>query len=287
VSLEPLIPFIQIPDWELIPKGFFGGTFPPAPFSFKPFGTLVAVGVYVGAWLSLRHGRRRGLDDRVLMSFMVWIGAGGFLGGHVFDTLFYFPERVLADPFSLLRVWEGLSSFGGFAGAALGLLAWRRRTGELALPYADVVASCFPVGWWFGRLGCSVAHDHPGIPSQIWLAVRYPDGGRLDLGFLEMLLVIPLALSFLWLQRKPRRWGFFLGISCMAYAPVRFGLDFLRIRQGELADIRYLSLTPAQWATFALFTVGAVLFHRSRSESTELLEPPDSDEPDEPVTPES
>ena len=53
---EPRMPFIQIPDWVLIPQGFFGGTFPPAPFSFKPFGTLVAVGVYVGAWLALRHG---------------------------------------------------------------------------------------------------------------------------------------------------------------------------------------------------------------------------------------
>jgi len=264
MSLEPRIPFIQLPDWELIPKGFFGGTFPPAPFSFKPFGTLVAIGVYVGAWLMLKHGRRRGLDEKKLMSFMMWVGGSGFVGGHVFDTLFYFPERVLADPLSLVRLWEGLSSFGGFAGAFIGLLIWRRRHGVPSLHYADVVASCFPVGWWFGRLGCTFAHDHPGIESQSWLAVRYPDGARFDLGFIEMLLTVPLALTFLWLQRKPRPWGFYLGVMCMAYTPVRFGLDFLRMRQGAVADARYLGLTPAQWGCFLLFTAGAVVWVRSR-----------------------
>jgi phosphatidylglycerol:prolipoprotein diacylglycerol transferase len=261
---EPRIPFIQIPDFELIPKGFIGGTFPPAPFSFKPFGTLVAIGVYIGAWLILRHGRRRGLDEKKLMSFMMWVGGVGFLGGHVFDTLFYFPERVIADPFSLIRLWEGLSSFGGFAGATIGLLLWRLLNKEPTLRYADVVASCFPVGWWFGRLGCSVAHDHPGLESNIWLAVRYPDGGRLDLGLLEMLLTIPLAITFLVLQRKPRPWGFFLGSMCVAYSPIRFGLDFLRIRQGVTADVRYFGLTPAQWGCFLLFAAGAVLLIRSR-----------------------
>lgn len=261
---EPRIPFIQIPDWELIPQGFFGGTFPPAPFSFKPFGTLVAVGVYVGAWLALRHGRRRGLDEKKLMSFMLWVGGMGFFGGHFFDTLFYFPERVVADPLSLFRVWEGLSSFGGFAGATIGLVVWRAINKEPALFYADVVASCFPVGWVFGRMGCAVAHDHPGIHSQLWIAVRYPDGGRLDLGLIEMVLTLPLALTFLQLQRQPRPWGFFLGSMCVAYAPIRFGLDFLRMRVGATADARYLHLTPAQWGAFLLLGAGAVVWLRSR-----------------------
>ena len=277
---EPRIPFIQIPDWVLIPQGFFGGTFPPAPFSFKPFGTLVAVGVYVGAWLALRHGRRRGLDEKRLMSFMLWVGGLGFFGGHFFDTIFYFPERVLADPLSLFRVWEGLSSFGGFAGATIGLLVWRRLHREPALHYADVVASCFPVGWWFGRLGCTVAHDHPGLHSDLWFAVRYPDGGRLDLGLFEMLLTLPLAVTFLVLQRRERPWGFFLGSMCAVYAPIRFGLDFLRMRVGETADARYFHLTPAQWGSFLLFGAGVVIWSRARSEPASEPESTEDEEPD-------
>ena len=34
----------------------------------------------------------------------------------------------------------------------------------------------------FGRMGCSIAHDHPGLESDLWFAVQYPHGGRFDLG---------------------------------------------------------------------------------------------------------
>jgi len=279
MTLAPLIPYIQIPEFVLIPAGTFGGTFPPAPLSLKPFGSLVAVGVYIASWLAIRHAKRRGLDPQVLISFMIWVGGAGFVGGHVFDTLFYFPERVMADPLSLIRVWEGLSSFGGFLGATIGLMLWKWRFKLAALPYADVVASTFPLGWVFGRAGCSVAHDHPGLRSDLWLAVQYPDGGRFDLGLYEMLLTIPLAVAFLLLQRSPRPWGFYLGVMCVAYSPTRFALDFLRIRQGEIADARYFALTPAQWFSFLLLGAGVVvLFRALKREETEPLEP---------VTPES
>lgn len=259
MTLAPLIPYVQIPDLVLLSRGALGGDFPPAPFSFKPFGTLVALGVYVGAWLALRQARKVGLDQKRTMSFLMWVAGIGFLGAHVFDTLFYFPERVAADPLSVLRIWEGLSSFGGFLGAVIGLFVWKWRYRVPALPHADMCASAFPVAWVFGRTGCAVAHDHPGLPSELWLAVQYPDGGRFDLGLYEMVLTIPIAIAFLLLRRKPRPWGFYLGLFAVAYAPSRFALDFLRIREGVVADARYFALTPAQWACFALLAAGIAL----------------------------
>ncbi|MEB2311611.1 MAG: prolipoprotein diacylglyceryl transferase [Sorangiineae bacterium] len=261
---EPLIPFIQIPDLVLIPQGRFGSGFPPVPFSIKPFGTLVAIAVYLGAYLAIREGKRRGLSERALTSFIFWVVVAGFVGGHVLDTLFYYPGRVLSDPASLLRLWDGLSSFGGFIGALCGVMLWKWRYRVGVLPYADVVASAFPAAWVFGRAGCAVAHDHPGLRSAAWFAVQYPDGGRFDLGLYEMLLTIPLAIVFLLLRRKPRPWGFYLAVMSIAYAPVRFGLDFLRARDVEVPDERYLGLTPAQWACFGLLAVGVTLLLRAR-----------------------
>jgi phosphatidylglycerol:prolipoprotein diacylglycerol transferase len=267
--MTPLIPYIQIPDFELIPAGTFGN-FPPVPISLKPFGTLVALGVYLSAYLAVRQAKRVGLDEKVMVTFMIWVGAAGFIGGHMFDTLFYYPERIAHDPLSLFKLWEGLSSFGGFIGASLGVLIWKWRFRVTALPYMDVMASSFPVGWVFGRSGCAVAHDHPGIYSDLWFAVRYPDGGRLDLGLYEMLLTVPLMVAFLLLRRKPRPWGFYLGVMCIAYAPTRFALDFLRIRQGPTADVRYFALTPAQWACFLLLTAGVIVLVRALGSSAEL-----------------
>lgn len=263
----PAIPYLQIPELVLIPRGFFG-SFPASPFSIKPFGTLVAIGVYVGSVLTTRLGKRLGLDERVLGSFVAWVVGCGFLGGHMLDVIFYYPGQVLRDPLSLFRIWEGLSSFGGFSGAVIGGFLWKWRYKADMLPYADVIASSFPAGWVFGRLGCSVAHDHPGLASDLWFAVKYPGGGRFDLGLYEMFLTIPLALAILWLRRKPRPWGFYVGAIALAYAPVRFALDFLRVAEpitennGLVAavDPRYAGLTPAQWACFGLLALGAYFF---------------------------
>lgn len=263
----PAIPYLHLPELTIIPKGVLGG-FPPSDFSIKPFGTLVAIGVYVGSLLATRQGKRLGLHERVLTSFVAWVVGFGFLGGHMLDVIFYYPGQVLRDPLSLFRIWEGLSSFGGFSGAVIGGFLWKWRYKADILPYADVIASSFPAAWVFGRSGCSVAHDHPGLASNAWFAVQYPGGGRFDLGLYEMLLTIPLALAFLWLRRKPRPWGFYVGAIAIAYAPVRFALDFLRVGEpiaetGNLVaavDPRYAGLTPAQWACFGLLGLGLFFF---------------------------
>lgn len=260
----PFIPYVTLPELTLLPAGVFGD-FPTVPLSLKPFGMLVATGVYLASFLTLRRARRVGLDERVMTSFIVWVVGVGFIGGHVFDILFYYPQRLIDDPLSLLRIWDGLSSFGGFAGAVIGMLLWRQRHGVAVLPYADNVVALFPLGWMFGRMGCAAVHDHPGVLSESWLAVQYPGGARYDLGFLELLFVIPLAVAFLLLGRRARPWGFFSALACLCYAPVRFSLDFLRERAAVPGDVhgaidpRYFELTPAQWECFLLFGFGVWL----------------------------
>jgi phosphatidylglycerol:prolipoprotein diacylglycerol transferase len=278
----PLIPYITLPELTLLPAGVFG-SFPPAPISLKPFGMLVATGVYLASYLTLRRARRIGLDERVMMSFIMWIIGFGFIGGHVFDLIFYYPQRLLDDPWSLLRLWDGLSSFGGFTGGCIAMVIWRYRHGVSVLPYADNMMALFPVGWAFGRAGCATAHDHPGLLSDSWLAVQYPGGGRYDLGLLELLLVLPLAVAFLVLGRKPRPWGFFLALGCIFYAPLRFGLDFLREREAVPGDVhgaidpRYGYLTPAQWECFAVLALGVLLLRHvlaAQSRGEGLEKPP-------------
>jgi phosphatidylglycerol:prolipoprotein diacylglycerol transferase len=260
----PLIPYKTLPELTLVPARLFHG-FPPIPISIKPFGALVAIGVYLGAYLTIQRARRIGLDERATGSFITHVVGYGFIGGHVLDELFYYPQRLVDDPLSIFKLWDGLSSFGGFTGAVIGMLIWRTRLRVPVLPYADNVMSMLPVGWVFGRAGCATAHDHPGLRSDAWLAVQYPGGGRFDLGLLEMLLTVPLMLAFLWLARKPRPWGFFSALACISYAPLRFALDFLREHDAVPGDLhgaidpRYFYLTPAQWECFAMLGFGVFL----------------------------
>jgi phosphatidylglycerol:prolipoprotein diacylglycerol transferase len=193
-------------------------------------------------------------------------------------------------------LWSGLSSFGGFFGAIAGAVGWkylelkkvfsigewslarpvRRAQPMPILGFCDVVLAVFPIAWSFGRAGCAVVHDHPGIRAarDAWLAVAYGPGPvesywfialrhgrepRYDLGFLEMLFAIVMSIAFAATWRRCRADGWYVVAACVLYAPVRFFLDFLRLDDAQGGDLRYWSLTPAQWACIALAVFGAGL----------------------------
>ena len=300
--LDPRIPYFTIPELPIIPgSGTFDG------ITIKPFGALVALGVYLGWRVASRQARRLGFDDEVFGSFVAWVVGGGFIGGHVFDVILYHSSQVTNQPpleafIAIVAVWRSQASFGGFMGAIIGLYAWKRRYHVTKiLPYADTVASGFPLGWAFGRTGCSVAHDHPGMLSNAWFAVKDYGGpglpARFDLGLIEMVLTVPLALSFLYLMRKPRPFGFYLGWMATVYAPERFMLDFLRARDkargvGDI-DPRHFGLTPAQWLCVALLLIGIYFLRRAyraqalgetpRYDEDKADETDDAPEPDAPV----
>ena len=280
---EPLIPYITLPE---IPLGFLlhipllGQLFDPAkPPSIKPFGTLVALGVYIGSVITMHRARERGLDTKKMNEFIFWVVAAGFVGGHMLDAIFYHPQRVLRDPTYLFMLWDGLSSYGGFIGAICGLVAYKLVKREKVLEYADVVVATFPIAWVFGRAGCTVVHDHPGRLSDAWFAVRYPMGsgfvGRFDLGLYELVLTIPLAVIVTLVYRRGRKpAGYFIGLVCVAYAPVRFVLDFFREQEtgGMLGgDPRYGGLTPAQWACFGLLGIGLYFMRAAMKRGLEPL----------------
>jgi phosphatidylglycerol:prolipoprotein diacylglycerol transferase len=80
-----------------------------------------------------------------------------------------------------------------------------------------------------------------------------------------------------------------LGFAFVAYAPVRFVLDFLRVPEGDpnfpgASDPRYAGLTPAQWACFLALGYGAYLLKGSIGKPYVRTAPaaPDEPRPDEP-----
>jgi phosphatidylglycerol:prolipoprotein diacylglycerol transferase len=309
---SPLIPYVEAPK---IPLSFLqhvpilgdriDASDPPA---IHLFGVLVVTAISVGVLQSTQRAIERGLDPKPMNDFLFWVTAFGLVISHMFDALLYYPERVAANPLFLIQIWGGLSSYGGFLGAAVGAVAWRYYRKNPVMEYVDIAASVMPLAWVFGRLGCTFAHDHPGALSNAWFAVRFPakhlaEGfeGRYDLGLIEMVLTIPLAAIcwILWRRNPYRPIGFFIGLILACYAPVRFVLDFLRVAPGDpvfkgIVDPRYGGLTPAQWSCFVALAGGLWLLHWSRGKEyvrtaipdpeldSEADEDDDDDEDDEP-----
>ncbi len=303
-----MIPYIHVPDLKI------------GPLTLHPFGLLVATGVILGTYLATRRARQRGLELEKLNSFITWMLVGGFLGGHMLDQVFYHWPEFVKRPWSIFLLYEGLSSFGGFIGALIGIVLWKYfeavpigripflgfaipkfRKRELAmpiLPFADLILSVFPVAWAFGRSGCSVVHDHPGMradpgtmfavafgrPERIQkivsvgtgdLELRWGNAPQFDLGLLELMFTVILALMLALTWHKKLTTGSYVAVTSLTYAPVRFAMDFLRVRDVDQADPRYGALTPAQWSCVALFMFGLVMVARVRQLKKSGVDPMD------------
>lgn len=248
------------------------------PITVYAFGLIVASAFAVGLELGRRRVRALALDPGIGEGLARWAVVGGFIGAHLFSVLLYFPEKVAANPWHLLKFWEDISSFGGIFGGLMAIALYLRyRAPPTSVAdrwrYLDVAAYVFPVSLLIGRVACSLAHDHPGRVTSFPLAIslrtaaaqdylmnEYHGPGALpppavlahlgfhDLGLYELIylsvIVVPLTIV---LGRQRRRPAFFVLLFIALYMPVRFGLDVLRV-----ADARYLGLTPAQWAALAL-----------------------------------
>jgi phosphatidylglycerol---prolipoprotein diacylglyceryl transferase len=250
---------------------WFDINIPSIPFpiigklTIHTFGILVATGILVGLKLTKNRGRELGLVDENVDSMVTWSLAFGFVLAHLFDVFAYQSFGTRPRLVDILNPTSGFSSFGGFSGALIGLFVWCRRHRQPVMPYADSLAYGLATGWMFGRLGCFTAHDHPGRHTSFFLAVQYPDGARHDLGLYEALWAAAIALLFAYLRRRKKQpLGTYVTILTLAYAPVRFFLDFLRATDVHDPDPRYFGLTPAQWGCILVLFAGLGLLQWMR-----------------------
>lgn len=247
MTASGVLPYYHVPVFEI------------GPIPIDPWATLVCIGFLVGMEVARARAIRLGLDVRDVVDGLVFTVGSGFVVGHLVHVLAYHPERLREEGLiTLLRVWGGFSSMGGFLGAVVGSVVFYRLIRKRPFwLHADTIAYGFPFGWTLGRTGCALVHDHIGKPSRFFLAVDFPElGPRHDLGLYEALYTLGVAILFWRLGRRNRTPGFFTATWCLLYAPARFLLDFLRSTDLDFSDRRYAGLTPAQYGCILLFLAG-------------------------------
>ena len=230
----------------------------------QPFALLVSAGVLVAHFLLLARAHRLALSRAWAAELSLTMAVCGFAGAVAFKPL-YRPDLLAEAGCGAWRNLPGISSFGGLfgaLGAAWVYLTLVRRVGATdRLRYLDVAGFAFPFGFAFGRLGCTLAHDHPGLhaASANWLTVAYPDGARYDLGLLELCFLLSLCAIFLWLDQRPRQPGFFFAALLLTYGPFRVALDRLHVDPP-----RYAGFSVDQWSGLALLSCGWYFWRRVR-----------------------
>src|SRR3954466_2452478 len=162
------------------------------------FGMIVAVGVLIGATPLRRYAEWHGVSDEHIRGLLTWVIVAGFLGAHEFDVLAYQWEKIgdatMVQPAGwwflpagmwpsnwplVFRIWDGISSYGGFIGGGLGFAIyvwWKRLPARL---FADITIVGLLPAFSIGRIGCTVVSDHVGAAVEpgrwyAFLAMTYP-----------------------------------------------------------------------------------------------------------------
>ena len=220
---------------------------------------------------------RRHADD-----FVFYVTLGIILGGRLGHVLFYNLHNYLAEPLSILRLWDGGMSFhGGLIGSTLAVMYLARKNGLSFLRVGDYACICGTFGLFLVRVANFVNGELWGQPTTVSWAVRFCEqrdvaGGCLFYGpprhpsqlyeaALEGLLLFAVLWALFWFTKARYRPGMLAGIFIMGYGVARFLVEFVRSPDRELTDFAMRTgLSMGQWLTLPMLLLGLYMIVTSR-----------------------
>lgn len=188
---------------------------------------------------------------------------GVILGGRIGYMLFYGMDQILANPLSVLRVWEGGMSFhGGMLGVFLGMYWFGKKSGYSFFQVTDFIAPSIPIALGCGRLGNFINAELPGRVSEVPWAIVFPgeSAARHPSSLYQATLEGPVLFLILWLySRKPRPTIAISGMFLIGYGILRFSSEFFRrpdLHMGEEGFIAFNWLTTGQLLSMPMMIFG-------------------------------
>ena len=248
-------------------------------FTLHTFGFLLVVAFMMATWWVVRIARHDVIMLDQLLSLVTWAIIGGLLGAKLLLVFRSLPEYLVQQ--SRFEWFTLVQSAGDFYGGFLGALAvcsiyfWRHP--ELPVwRTADLCAPAIALGQSIGRIGCFMAGDDYGRPTNVRWAVTFTDpdayrigGAPLGVPLHPVQLYESLAcfVLFLFLARLSRRKQFegeIILTYTLLYAIARFFLEYFR---GD-ADRGFAfggALSTSQLIAIPLFIISTlIIIGRSR-----------------------
>ena len=177
-----------------------------------------------------------------LLTFLI---LGVILGGRLGYVLFYNLSYYLANPISILRIWDGGMAFhGGFLGVCFAVILYCRVNAIKLWSVADLIAIAAPPGLFFGRLANFINAELWGRPTEKSWGVIFPgveaqtcEGitgicsrhpSQLYEAILEglVLFILLLLLAKLGAFKRP---ALITGVFAIWYGASRFFVEYFRV----------------------------------------------------------
>jgi len=242
------------------------------PLALRWYSLSYIVGILAAWWLLLKMVKRPGapMTSAHVDELISWCTLGVILGGRLGYVIFYDPQKFLADPFAIVKLWEGGMAFhGGLLGVIIAIFLYARANGLKPLRILDYLAVVTPVGLGLGRLANFVNGELWGRPTNGSWGIIFPDAGSaprhpstLYQAFLEGLVLFIILNLLFWLTKARLKPGLLGGLFIALYGTFRFIVEFFREPDVQLGTLSF-GLTMGQ--TLSLPMVAAGLFLMARA----------------------
>src|SRR5471030_436157 len=208
------------------------------PFAIRWYALAYIAGLVIG-WRIMRAVCQQPpklLTPEKIDDFLLWAALGVILGGRLGYVLFYKPAFFLANPLSILTLWEGGMSFhGGLLGVVVAILAFSYKSRVNPFLLADLVAMVAPIGLFFGRLANFINGELWGRPTDVPWAMIFPRGGPMPRhpsqvyqAFVEGVLLFLVLMAVWRFTDGRRRPALLTGVFCLGYGCARIAGEIFR-----------------------------------------------------------
>ena len=234
------------------------------PLQIRWYGLMYLLGFAIAWWLGRRRARTtpgwtvQQVDDLVFFSAL-----GVILGGRLGYMLFYKFGDILAEPLSVLRIWEGGMSFhGGLIGVLLAMVLLARKTDKHFFQVTDFLAPLIPPGLGLGRLGNFINGELWGRPTELPWGMVFPRVDELPRHpsqlYQALLEGLVLFVVLWWFSARPRPRMAVSGLFLLGYGCARLLTELFRQPDAHLGFLA-LGLTMGQWLSLPMAVAGGLL----------------------------
>jgi phosphatidylglycerol:prolipoprotein diacylglycerol transferase len=242
----------------------------PILFNFR-FITIYSYGLFVAlafivatcySSYSIKKSKEKLISQDKLYSLVMCIFIFALVGGRVFYIFTNIDEFVL-EPINIFKLWRGgFVYYGGFISAVIFIIVYARRTKKDFLKLCDFFCPVLTLGHAIGRIGCFFAGCCYGRHSTLLWSVVFMDKNSLavrgkHLHPTQLYESFGNFLLFLFLHfysRRKNRVGVVFGIYLIAYAVLRFIIEFFR---DDYRGPSFFCFSISQVMSIFLFIIGA------------------------------
>ncbi|HAE91792.1 phosphatidylglycerol:prolipoprotein diacylglycerol transferase [Tissierella praeacuta DSM 18095] len=230
------------------------------------YGILIATGVLIGTILALRETKRVGLDEEILMDFLIWEIPLCLVGARLYYVIFSW-DFYKDNPIEALNIRNGgLAIHGAIITAIIVAIVFTKIRKIEFWTIADICAPSLILAQSIGRWGNFINQEAHGGPTNLPWGIMV-NGIKVHPTFLyESIWNFLVFLFLLWYgnnKQKIKGEVFLLYLSL--YSFIRFFIEGLRTDSLMLGPIRV-----AQLVSIVGFVIPIYIFYRRRKKNEDI-----------------